>query len=97
VAIFPIAQQTDHMQRVAVLSPLDADAQSRVSAFVKELSRLAWIDGRSRRIDIRWRRVHAHATELFAILPNVIFAAGNSSGAPSLQASQAVPIVFAIL
>jgi putative tryptophan/tyrosine transport system substrate-binding protein len=98
------AQQPDRVRRVGVLTggggADDPDMQDRVAAFLQELQRLGWTDGRNVRIDTRWSAANAdsvrkHAAELVALAPDVILASGTSTIGPLLQATRAVPIVFA--
>ena len=54
------------------------------------------------RIELRWGagdagNIRKHAAELAALAPDVIFAAGGPSVGPLLQATRAVPIVFAVV
>jgi ABC-type uncharacterized transport system substrate-binding protein len=96
------AQQADGMRRVGVLlsqSPDDPEVQARVAAFRQALQQFGWTDGRDLHIDIRWAagdvdRVRANATDLAALAPHVILAAGNASLGAVLQATRTVPVVF---
>ena len=70
------------------------------AAFVEALQQLGWTDGRNVQIETRWAGSRAsdirrHATDLAALAPEVIFAAGNTGLSPLLQATHTVPIVFA--
>ena len=61
---------------------------------------MGWTDGRNVRIDYRWGlgnadNIRKYAAELAALAPDVILAAGTSTMAALLQATQTVPIVFA--
>jgi putative ABC transport system substrate-binding protein len=72
-----------------------------VGAFLQELQQLGWAIGRNVRIDTRWATSNAadirrHATELVALAPDVILAAGVSTVAALLQLTRTVPIVFPI-
>jgi putative ABC transport system substrate-binding protein len=96
------AQQPDRMRHIGVLSGLadDPEGQARVAAFRQELQRLGWTDGRNMRLDIRWGGGDAEflrklAAELVALAPDVLFSTGTASTGPLLQATRAVPIVFA--
>jgi putative tryptophan/tyrosine transport system substrate-binding protein len=96
------AQQPDRMRHIGVLSGLadDPEGQARVAAFRQELQRLGWTDGRNMRLDIRWgggdaEFLRKHAAELVARAPDVLFSTGTASTGPLLQATRAVPIVFA--
>jgi putative ABC transport system substrate-binding protein len=108
VASLPLAahaQQPERIKRIGVLLPLAADdpgMQARILAFHDALQRLGWTDGRNVKIEYRYGasdpdRSRKHAAELAALAPDVIFATGNSTVAPLLQAVRSVPIVFAIV
>src|SRR3954471_7051001 len=101
-----LAQQADRMRRIGVLvgsSETDQEFQARVAAFVQELARLGWADGRTVRIDTRWATtnpddIRRHAAELVALSPDVILGAtGTATVAPLLLATRTVPIVFAVV
>ena len=96
------AQQVDRMRRIGVLSGLAADSpisQTRIAAFLQGLQQLGWSDGRNIRIDSRSGAnaddIRKHAAELVAVSPDVILATGGGTLGPLLQATRAVPIVFA--
>ena len=97
------AQQGERMRRIGVLMITAADdpeGQARISAFLQGLHQLGWTDGRNVRLDYRWTAANAdeirkYATELVALAPDVILATGASTMGPLLQATRAVPIVFA--
>ncbi len=99
------AQQPGGMQRIGVLIPLAADdpeAKARIAAFLQGLRELGWADGRNVRIEYRWSGGNAadtrkYAAELAALAPDVIFTSGSAALGPLLQATRAVPIVFAIV
>ena len=96
------AQQAERMRRIGVLMSTPADdqeGQARINAFVQGLRELGWIEGRNVRIDTRWAagdadRGRQYATELVALMPDVILASGGSVVGPLLQATRTVPIVF---
>jgi putative tryptophan/tyrosine transport system substrate-binding protein len=91
------------MRRIGVLMSYAADdpvGQARLLAFAQELAQSRWIDGRNVRIDIRWgatdpERIRSYAAELVALAPDVIVASGSAVVGSLLQATRAVPIVFA--
>jgi putative tryptophan/tyrosine transport system substrate-binding protein len=97
------AQQGERIKRVGVLAGLAADdplAQDRVAAFVQELHKLGWVDGRNVRIDTRWAAGNSgdtrkYAAELLSLGPDVLMATGGSSVPALIEASRTVPIVFA--
>jgi putative ABC transport system substrate-binding protein len=96
------AQQGERMRRIGVLMPNAADDpeyQARITAFLKELAQLGWIDGRNARIDTRWGvadadRIRKYAAELVALAPDVIWVNSSPALAALLQATRTVPIVF---
>src|SRR5262245_38226905 len=105
VAAWPLAasaQQTERMRRIGVLMSTPADdkeGQARINVFVQRLRELGWIDGRNMRMDTRWAagnvdRSREYATELVALMPDVILASGGSVVGHLLQATRTVPIVF---
>lgn len=107
-AIWPLtgnAQPGEPVHRIAVLNPAGADDaifQARVGAFLQELALKGWIIGRNVRVDIRWATTNAaeirkQATDLVALAPDVILAAGDSTVPPLLQLTRAVPIIFTVV
>jgi putative tryptophan/tyrosine transport system substrate-binding protein len=77
------------------------EGELRYTAFLQGLQELRWTDGRNVRIDIRWgagdaERTRKYAAELVALAPDVIMASGSISLGPLIQATHAVPIVFAL-
>jgi putative ABC transport system substrate-binding protein len=97
------AQQPDRIRRVGVLISSASDdpvAQARVATFVQGLRQLGWTDGRNVRIDTRWVSNNVdngrkYAAELIALAPDVILAGGGLATTSLLQATRAIPIVFA--
>src|SRR3981081_3052161 len=92
------------MRRIGVLlSNLAADDpewHARGTAFVQELQRLGWTDGRNVRINYRFGlsdadRIRKYAAELVAFAPDVILSGGGLAVAALRQASRPLPIVFA--
>src|SRR6187399_1752606 len=58
-------------------------------AFLQELALLGWSIGHNVRVDARWATsnaadIRSHATELVALIPDVILAYGASTVAPEL-------------
>jgi putative tryptophan/tyrosine transport system substrate-binding protein len=96
------AQQREQMRRIGVLMNLgsdDAEGQARNAAFLQGLQELGWTVGRNVRIEYRWGAGDAelfrrHASELVALAPDVILAAGGAVVPSLLQATRTVPIVF---
>ena len=102
-AAWPLAARAepDRMRRIGVLiATMDGqEMRARLAAFQQALQQLGWTDGRNLRIDCRWAEGNAdqsrkYATELAALAPDTILAAGGSV-VPSLQqATSTIPIVF---
>src|SRR5436190_22677768 len=98
-------QERERVRRIGVLQPAAADDpvfQARLAAFHQGLALLGWSIGRNVRIDTRWATTNAaeirrHATELVALAPDVILAAGDSTVPPLVQATRTVPIVFPVV
>jgi putative tryptophan/tyrosine transport system substrate-binding protein len=96
------AQQAERVRRIGVLTTMasdDALGQARLMAFGQGLAQLGWTVGRNVQIDIRWTAGKAddarkYATELVALAPDVILAAGGGGVGPLLQVTGTVPIVF---
>jgi putative ABC transport system substrate-binding protein len=98
------AQQGEPMRRIGVLMNMgtdDAEGQARLAAFTEVLKQLGWSEGHNLRIDIRWATaddIRRHAAELASLAPDVILAGtGTATLAPLLQATRALPIVFALV
>jgi putative ABC transport system substrate-binding protein len=88
------------MRRIGVLMPLASDnpeGQARITAFLQELQKLGWTEGRNLQIEYRWDTddLRKAATELVALSPDVIFASTTPAVAALQQATRSVPIVFA--
>jgi putative tryptophan/tyrosine transport system substrate-binding protein len=96
------AQQAERKRRIGVLMNLgsdDAEGQARNAAFLQGLQELGWTVGRNVRIEYRWGAGDAelfrkYASELVALAPDVILAAGAAVVPSLLQATRTVPIVF---
>jgi putative ABC transport system substrate-binding protein len=88
--------QQEQVRRLGVLVYLaagDREGEARLAAFTQALTQLGWSEGRNLRIDVRWAKaddVHRHAAELV-----LLAATGTATVAPLLQATRAIPIVFA--
>ena len=80
----------------------ESDFGAYFTAFVKELARLGWTDGRNVRFEQRWtngdpNRASAFATELIGSQPDVIFCSTTAVTAVLHRETSTVPIVFAIV
>jgi len=94
------AQQSEQMRRIGVLMPYAKDnpeTQARITAFLQELQKLGWTEGRNLQIEYRWDTgdLRKAATELVALSPDVILANSTPAVAALQQATRSVPIVFA--
>src|SRR5262245_53244300 len=94
------AQQSEQMRRIGVLMLFAKDnpeTQARITAFLQELQKLGWTEGRNLQIEYRWGSGDPQkaAAELVALSPDVIFANSTPAVAALQQATRSVPIVFA--
>jgi putative ABC transport system substrate-binding protein len=97
------AQQPDRIRRIGLLMNSTADDPAspiRAAAFVQELQRLGWTEGRNVKFDFHWAggnidRYRAYAADLLALSPDVIVTTGGSITGTVQQATRTVPIVFA--
>ena len=94
------AQQSQRIRRIGVLTPFPKDnseGQARIAAFLQELQRLGWIDGRNLQIEYRWETgdIRKAAMELVALSPDVILASTTTALAALQPVTRTVPIVFA--
>ena len=92
------AQQNERIRRIGVLQPFPKDSpeRARIEAFLKELQRLGWSDGRNLQIEYRWETTDLRkaATELVALSPDVILVSSTPGVSAMQQATRRVPIVF---
>jgi len=96
------AQQGERMRRIGILMNVgesDAEARTRLSAFVQKLKDFGWTDGRNVTIDVRWgegkdERYQRYASELVALRPDVILAVTSPVVVALRRVSKMVPIVF---
>src|SRR5262245_48221803 len=94
------AQQSEQMRRIGVLMPFakdNPDPQARITAFLQELQKLGWTEGRNLQMEYRWDTgdLQKAAAELVVLSPDVIFANSTPAVAALQQATRSVPIVFA--
>jgi putative ABC transport system substrate-binding protein len=94
------AQQNERMRRIGVLMPYAKDnpeVQARNAAFLQELQKLGWAEGRNLQIEYRWDTgdLRKAATELVTSSPDVILVSSTQAVAALQQATRTVPIVFA--
>ena len=106
-ATWPLAVRAagERVRRIAVLTGIagdDAETEVRIAAFLQELQKLGWTEGRNVHVDIRGGAANAtairkYAAELVALGPDVILAIGNATVPPLVEASHTVPIVFTVV
>ena len=92
------AQQNERIKRIGVLQPFPKDTpeSARVAAFVQELQRLGWTDGRNLQIEYRWEAsdLRKAAMELVALSPDVILVSSTPAVNSVQQATRTIPVVF---
>jgi putative ABC transport system substrate-binding protein len=98
-----LAQQSERMRRIGVLSSLaetDVEAQAWDTAFRKRLVELGWTDGRNVHIDYRWGagsvdRMRLFAKELVQLSPDALVTISTAATAALQAETHTIPIVFA--
>jgi putative tryptophan/tyrosine transport system substrate-binding protein len=96
VAAMPLAaraQQNERVRRIGVLMPFAKDSpegQARVAAFLQEIQKLGWTEGRNLQIEYRWDAgdLRKTAIELVALSPDVILASSTPAVAALQQATR---------
>jgi putative tryptophan/tyrosine transport system substrate-binding protein len=107
-AAWPVATRGQQRIRVPVVgvmmgwSESDPIFRSLLDAFVQELARLGWMEGRNVQIAQRWTnsdidRTRIFAKELVGLKPDVIFAATTTPTAALQLETRTIPIVFSIV
>jgi len=99
------AQQQEGMRRIGILTGIageDVQTKARIAAFLQELQKLGWTEGRNFRMDIRagagnLATTRKYAAELVALAPDVIVGSGATPVTLLLEATHTVPIVFTIV
>jgi len=91
-------QQNERTRRIGVLQPFakDSPEAARVAAFLQELQRLGWTDGRNLQIEYRWETsdLRKAAMELVALSPEVILVSSTPAVSLLRQATRTIPVVF---
>src|SRR5215470_6373625 len=86
-AMWPLAaraQEGERVWRIGMLTGLageDTETKARIAAFVQELQKFGWTEGRNLRVDIRAgagnpASTRKYAAELVALRPDVLLATG---------------------
>jgi putative tryptophan/tyrosine transport system substrate-binding protein len=99
------AQQAEKIPRIGALlgwSQSDPEDRSFLAAFIEELARLGWIEGRTTQVEQRWagadrKRMEAFATELVASQADVILSSTTPATAALHRETRAIPIVFTVV
>jgi len=100
------AQQSNQIPRIGVLMgwpESDPEARQERAAFIQELQRLGWVDGRNLRTDTRWgmladpESMHRFAKELVALQPDLILSQSTPATTALLQETRTIPVIFAIV
>jgi putative ABC transport system substrate-binding protein len=99
-AAWPLAAgaQQSELRRIGVLQPFPKDSpeSARVAAFLQELQRLGWTDGRNLQIEYRWETsdLRKAAMESVALSPEVILVSSTPAVSSLQQATRTIPVVF---
>jgi putative tryptophan/tyrosine transport system substrate-binding protein len=92
------AQAQERKRRIGVLQPFPKDSPEkiRIEAFIKELERLGWTEGRNLEIEYRWQTsdYRKAAMELVSLSPDVILVSSTPAVSAMQTATQAIPVVF---
>jgi putative ABC transport system substrate-binding protein len=96
------AQRPQSIRHIAVFSyqaANDPEAQLYMAAFLDRLKALGWTVGENLQIDYRWTEsnadhIRSYATELVALSPEVVLAAGGTHVGALQRANRSLPIVF---
>jgi putative ABC transport system substrate-binding protein len=100
------AQQSAQIRRIGLIIAAteenDPEAQARITAFREGLAALGWIEGRNIRIDYRFAggdadRMRNLVAELVRSSPDLIVANGSPLVAALKQATNAIPVIFAVI
>ena len=97
-----ISEAREPVRRIGMLMPFtedDPEALIRVATFSQKLRELGWVVGQNIRLEARWSgadpsRTRRSATELVAIAPDVILAAGTPALVALGNEKSRIPIVF---
>jgi putative ABC transport system substrate-binding protein len=97
-----IAQPSDRMRRIAMLSGLaatDPEVQARVAALQQGLKELGWTEGRNVSIEFRWGtgerdQMRAFAMELIDLKPDLIVGMTTPAVTALVQETKTIPILF---
>jgi ABC-type uncharacterized transport system substrate-binding protein len=99
------AQQPERMRRIGMLTGIagdDAQTENRTTAFLQELQKFGWAEGRNLRVDRRAGggsapTIRRYAAELVALAPDAILVTGTIAATLLLEVTRTVPIVFTVV
>jgi ABC-type uncharacterized transport system substrate-binding protein len=99
------AQEGERARRIGMLTGIageDAQTKARIAAFLEELQKFGWTEGRNLRVDTRAgagnpASLRKYAAELVALRPDVLLATGATPVAMLLEVTHTVPIVFTVV
>jgi putative tryptophan/tyrosine transport system substrate-binding protein len=100
------AQQADRLRRIGVLMAhpeSDAEYQSYLGVFQKELAERGWREDRNIKIQSRWGALdepetrERSARELLALKPDLLLTQNTPPTASVLQLTRTVPVVFVVV
>src|SRR5262249_2127149 len=96
------AQQSRRLPMIGFLGSTEPSAESqRTAAFVRRLSELGWVEGRTVAIQYRWghgriERFAEIAAELVRLKVDVIVTSGTPTAVAAKQATAVIPVVFSM-
>ncbi|MGX1170446.1 putative ABC transport system substrate-binding protein [Bradyrhizobium sp. USDA 372] len=105
VAVRPVtgrAQQSPRLPTIGFLGQSTPSVErQRLAAFLKRLSELGWIEGRTVVIEYAWgegnsERFAKFATDFVRLRVDVIVTSGTANVIAAMQATSVIPIVFAV-
>jgi putative tryptophan/tyrosine transport system substrate-binding protein len=96
------ARRVRHIAVLLGIAANDREAETRLKALQQGLADLGWIDGANVKIDYRFGtadadRIRTYASEIVALGPDVILANTTLVVAALKEATQTIPIVFALV
>ena len=100
------AQQPARIRRIGVLLPFNNENDGQVRqfwpAFAQRLAELGWVEGRNIKYDVHFttqnnEKIRVGAAELVATAPELIVVWSNPGLAAIKEATQSVPVVFALV
>jgi len=101
VAAWPLAARAQQTPRLPTIASMTASVENqRIAAFVQRLRELAWIEGRTAAVTVRWAegrslREADIVAEFVREKVDVIVSRGTASVLAAKQAASVIPIVFA--